>query len=81
MSQSTRDVRWRTSRLALAQDADGLMMSRPVPSDDTDPYEPWDPFECSSQQNTQATSLSFVGMRTGIPIASTIVVLSTSSFY
>jgi hypothetical protein len=33
------------------------MMSSPVPSDDTDPYEPWDPFEFSSQKNTQANKL------------------------
>jgi len=32
-------------------------MSSPVPSDDTDSYEPWDPFEFSSQQNTQADKL------------------------
>ena len=30
-----------------------------APSDETDLYEPWepDPFECSSQQNTQADKL------------------------
>jgi hypothetical protein len=33
------------------------MMSSPVPSDDTDSYEPWDAFEFSSQQNTQANKL------------------------
>jgi len=32
-------------------------MSSPVPTDDTDSYEPWDPFESSSQQNTQADKL------------------------
>jgi hypothetical protein len=31
------------------------MMSSPVPSEDTDLYEPWDPFEGSSQQDTQAS--------------------------
>ena len=33
------------------------MMSSPVPSNDTDPYEPWDLFESSSQQNTQVNKL------------------------
>jgi hypothetical protein len=33
------------------------MMGSPAPSDETDPYEPWDPFEFSSQQNTQANKL------------------------
>ena len=34
-------------------------MGSPAPSDESDPYVPWelDPFECSSQQNTQANKL------------------------
>jgi hypothetical protein len=51
-----------TFLMTLAQDAGrlkkhGVTMSSPVPSDDTDSYEPWDPFEFSSQQNTQASKL------------------------
>jgi len=33
------------------------MMGSPAPSDDSDTYEPWDPFEISSQQNSQANKL------------------------
>jgi hypothetical protein len=35
------------------------MMGSPAPSDETDPYEPWEPdqFEFSSQQNTQPDKL------------------------
>jgi hypothetical protein len=33
------------------------MMGSPAPSNETDPYEPWDPFEFSSQQNIQANKL------------------------
>jgi hypothetical protein len=34
-----------------------MMMGSPAPSDDSDPYKPWEPSEISSQQATQATKL------------------------
>ena len=41
----------------MAKDTAALMVGSPAPTDDTDEYEPWEPPDISSQQNTQVSRL------------------------